>query len=105
MLFDPVHCGILIDAFEFGYTQDPDAKDDVIKPVKDGRYDHCMDCCRYAVVMFREIQNQAVPKRVSKRLYRTLTSDGSYAEQVMKELRGRQGPSYNFGRPRRDEDV
>jgi hypothetical protein len=104
MIFDPVHCGILIDAFEFGYTQDPDAKDDAIKPVKDGRYDHCMDCCRYAVVMFREITNATVPKKVAKRLYRTLTNDGSYAETIMRELQGRRGPVYNFGKPRRNDD-
>ena len=104
MIFDPNHCGLLIDAFEFGYTQDPDAKDDVIKPVKDNRHDHVMDCCRYAVVLNREITNQTVPKRVQKRLYRTMTDDGSYEQKVMRELTGRKGPSYNFGRKRKEED-
>lgn len=97
MIFDPHHATILVDAFEFGYTQDPNAKSDDIRPIKDGNFDHCMDCARYAVVMFRTLTNAKAPKRKMRKNFRKFEPGGEYTNEFT-SVGGRKGPRYSFGR-------
>lgn len=54
-IIDP-SCRHLINAFISGYCNEKDAPTDVIRPVKDGFYDHMMDALRYAIVCLRRHQ-------------------------------------------------
>lgn len=54
-IIDP-SCRHLINAFVSGYCNEKDAPVDVIRPVKDGFYDHLMDALRYAMVCLRRDQ-------------------------------------------------
>lgn len=55
ILIDP-QCEDIIDGLSFGYCQDKE-KFDEVKPVKDGRYDHCIDALRYGLVFARRPSN------------------------------------------------
>jgi len=55
-IIDP-SCRHLINAFVSGYCNEKDAPIDVIRPVKDGFYDHIMDALRYAMVCLRRDQS------------------------------------------------
>jgi hypothetical protein len=46
LLIDP-ECEILIEAFEGGYCNMKGLRDDDIRPMKDGVFDHIMDAFRY----------------------------------------------------------
>lgn len=52
VLIDP-KARLLIEALQFGYCQEKDIPKDVLKPVKDGTYDHVMDALRYGMIIVR----------------------------------------------------
>jgi phage terminase large subunit len=52
ILIDP-KAELMVHALQFGYCQEKDIPDDIVKPVKDGTYDHIMDAFRYGVIMCR----------------------------------------------------
>lgn len=57
---DPYGAKHLIDAFEKGYTYDPDTRMGVkVKPFKDGFYDHLMDAFRYGIIQKRRFHDRA----------------------------------------------
>lgn len=66
MLFDPIGARELINAFEFGYTQDTDCSRDEVVPVKDGYYEHMTDAARYLMVNMREMEARSASKNIEK---------------------------------------
>jgi hypothetical protein len=105
ILIDPVRCSVLIDALEFGYCQDETAKKDELRPVKDGYYDHIMDCSRYFLVQVRTLEARKVPKRMERKLWRPYEPGRDYEARPvdLKKLFGRGGriASYGFNRRKR----
>lgn len=98
ILICPSGASILADGFEFGYTQDPDAKRDEITPVKDMYYEHIHDAFRYGMVILRQPTTAKAPQRVERGLWRALTEGNRYVEEEI--LKGKQDrfAYYNFGR-------
>lgn len=97
----PAGANILADAFEFGYTQDPDSKQDVIKPRRDMLYEHVMDAFRYGVLVCRTVTSQKVQHNPERKLWRMMTGKGSYQEGDLWKATGSKGPHYGFGRKKR----
>lgn len=79
LIIDPC-CKEMIDALLLGYCQEKDLNDDVVKPVKDGRYDHVVDALRYGIVFARR------------------PSDSSF----LRHSKGSRGGSYNSVGPAKD---
>lgn len=52
VIIDP-KAELVIHGFQFGYCQQKDLPDDIVKPVKDGTYDHIMDSLRYGFTICR----------------------------------------------------
>lgn len=103
ILIDPVHCQLLIDALDFGYCQDENSKSDEVRPVKDGYYDHIMDCSRYGLVQVRTLTSRKVPKEKKRKEWRPISVGGMY-DATPVDLRsltgggGRRIATYGFGR-------
>lgn len=90
---------ILADGFEFGYTQDPDAKKDEIKPVKDMYYEHVMDAFRYGMVQLRQPTTAKTPQRVERGLWRAITEGNAYIEnEILKPRDQQRWAYYGFGK-------
>lgn len=49
ILIDP-SCEITIEGLELGYCNNPDVNEKIIDPLKDGYFDHPMDCLRYIAI-------------------------------------------------------
>ena len=109
ILLDPARANLLIDALDFGYCQEEDPgknRRDEIRPVKDGFYDHCVDCLRYWLVQVRAPAARKAPRERQRRDWRPLREDGMYESSPVdfSKLGGRSGgriASYNFGRRKR----
>ena len=102
LVFCPAGAKLLIEAFEFGYTQDPDAKgDDVLKPCKDQYYEHCTDALRYGVCARRSLTTQKVPKNADRKLWRHV-KDGLFQEGYTPRPERNAYASYSFGKRRKD---
>lgn len=98
----------IIDGFEIGYVQDPRSLlDDVVRPLKDGKYDHIMDALRYGVIHRRRTKgNQPEVLKASRNSYVRLHTDPKTRQfyihdpRMLDELIDSSGiaePSYNFG--------
>lgn len=60
-------CRMLVAAFEAGYVHDeqapPSDRPSIIRPKKDGTYDHLMNCAEYLEVNFGTAKDATVPRR------------------------------------------
>lgn len=117
VFIDP-RCSNVIEALAFGYCNEKNSINDVIKPVKDGVYDHIMDALRYAFIHIRR-PSQGRPR------WKDNTQNGEWFEvadknsfegishrkrvidlslkstQQIARKRAVDGPKYGFGRQRR----
>lgn len=111
-------CSHLIEALAFGYCNEKGLANDIIKPVKDGTYDHIMDAFRYVIIHLRRpsqgrprakdytrggewgtVGGMELRERSSNRP-RVINVGESATEGVLRRRR-QTGPSYGFSRPRR----
>jgi PBSX family phage terminase large subunit len=106
LVFDGQLCHWLIEGFEFGYTQDEDAKEGALKPV-DSDYTHCMDALRYIIIHKLEMMSQKIRKPKERKAYIPMQTGGVYQTFTQKELReldkGKPDriAGYGFGKRRR----
>lgn len=99
----------IIDGFEIGYVQDPRGQlEDVVRPLKDGKYDHLMDALRYGTIHRRKArrdQTQGLirpPRSSYARLHTDPVTKRFYVNDPrmlmeFAEFSGSNEPYYGFG--------
>lgn len=106
LVFDGQLCHWLIEGFEFGYTQDPEAKEGELKIV-DSDYTHCMDALRYIIIHKLEMMSQKVRKPKPRKTFQPYQTGGVYQQFTAKELGALESgrpdriAGYGFGKNRR----
>jgi len=102
IIFCPGGAAHIIDGFEFGYCQDPDAaKKGVLAPLADPTFEHAIDAFRYGVVLVKQPTTSKAPKNPERKLWRSIEKGGFTEMQIPTFLTGGGGNFYartNLGR-------